>query len=459
MQVIRKFSLWLKNDSFEKKGNKADERHSGFFSGLKNKLKTIFKGNDKCVENFKKTPEGIRRASMSSEEFEKNMHCLFNNICDELGIAEKNRPKLRIFSLGLYGGRIGGGYTSLFHSLFLNSLSYKNGLFIPEHVMMHELIHCDEAIKRAGIPKERVDEVIKNALISKIYNNETEKVPGLGLKFVTPPRMPDEMQKDFAEFAQENLYKKSFGSFLKILFLLDYVKGKAGNKAKTEQEAQIEEKFHKYILGDNILQIDNKLKAMIKKYPEFVNQYKNEEEALFALLQYSALHSERYFVTPKIGIPRIEVEQLSGEKLDEAEKSLMDDIATAEGNARLHSDKDFLSAYRQYEFSPEEALAEIKSAKFVIKSFSKKYETMKSQGTLTQEQELFIKLQIKKARLNLEYKQKGLDFYQMYTRCLYDGKNVKEIIEKLIELEELRKEMHKCDDEYIKTYSCNKNLH
>ena len=113
--------------------------------------------------------------------------------------------------------------------------------------------------------------------------------------------------------------------------------------------------------------------------PEFVAQYSSEDEALTMLAKYSASHNFRYKKFTNVKIPMnssggtttyLDVPELTGEKLLEAEQSLINHIPTAEGNARMQTitnqvfagDKDF----NQYQFSPEEVLAQRNGHQFFI---------------------------------------------------------------------------------------------
>ena len=165
----------------------------------------------------------------------------------------------------------------------------------------------------------------------------------------------------------------------------------------------------------------------------------------FRCSQKAASHNVRYSIFTDVKINKgsswapdyIKVQELSGEKLAEAEQSLIDNITTIEGNGRMSgfngifaSGKDF----NQYQFSPEEVLAQKNGNNFVIEKFVDKIQKMKEAGSINPNEEARLATAIKKAKLVIEYKTKGLEYYKHYTEMI-NNPNDKELAEMVSALE------------------------
>ena len=78
----------------------------------------------------------------------------------------------------------------------------------------------------------------------------------------------------------------------------------------------------------------DKISKLIADNPDFVSQYGSEEKAVLELTRYSVSHNVRYSIFTDVKINKgsswapdyIKVQELSGEKLAEAEQSLIDNI-------------------------------------------------------------------------------------------------------------------------------------
>lgn len=384
-------------------------------------------------EEFKKTPEGIRRASLSDEEIQKEVSALYDEAFDKLGIPKEQRPKLNIEK----GKELqGGSYGKSKHTLTFNPESYKSGVFEMEDVLMHEATHCKEALLRAGIPQERVNEIVKQELLSRILNGESEEiiVKGtiVGPHMMKPPKMSAQMKKDFMQFASDNLYTDKINNDLEA-----YVIECTSLKTSTSPSEFVALKQKAQPLLD-------KLQTIIDRNPDFCTQYKNSEEALNTLAEYSLSHNVRYNIFSDVKINKgnfyspdyLSVPELSGEKLAQAEQSLIDSIATIEGNGRIAGINNLFGSkqnFNQYQFSPEEVLAQKNGNNFLIEKLSAKLNQIKSEGQLNPQEEARIINAINKARAVIEYKTKGLEYYQQYTKMINNpnDKNLAKVVQTL----------------------------
>ncbi len=372
-----------------------------YFKGKRYKTKQEEIENKKSItreEKFKKSAEGIRRASLTDEETEAEITKVYKEVFDKLGISEEQRPQLVIEKGDI---SLGGEYDIKGHVITLNPEAYKNGVFELDDIIMHEATHSKEALLRAGIPQERADEIVREQLISRIINGENEKILKtgglLGPEMMDPPKMSQSMRADFAQFAKENLYVKK-----------------------------------------SLPDMTDKINALLSKHPEFVQQYDSFDDAVKVLNDYCTSHNIRYraFSGIKINLesnkyepPRyLDIPQLSGDDLLRAEQSLIDNITSLEGNSRLNETYGLFhsnQAFNQYQFSPEEVLAQKNGNNFLIDNLTAKLNAMKEAGTLTPEQETYMSGLINKAKLIIEYKTKGLEYYKNYTELIHNPDNSK----------------------------------
>lgn len=369
--------------------------------------------HEERIAQFKKSPEGIRRAALTDEQIEAEVNSLYERVFDELKIPKEQRPKIEIKSADAIHG---GGYNQGLHTIEFNPESYKAGVFEIENVVMHEATHCREALLRASIPQEQVDAIVQKELINRVINGESEQVIKganlVGAEMVEPPKMSAGMKNDFVQFAKDNLYTK------------DANVGKMLKHITTDSDAA---------------SLLDKLKMLIKQHPEFAKQYKSESEAINALAEYSLAHNFRYnyFTNVKIRsgyeatynpegqiVMRnkyLDIGELSPEELAHAKQSLIDNITTIEGNGRTSGFKIFgvsQKEFNQYQFSPEEVLAQKNGNNFLIDTIQAKMEAMRKAGTLSAEDEAYLTGVIKKAKAVIAYKTKGLEYYKKYTQLL-----------------------------------------
>ncbi len=399
------------NDSFEKQEIIKTENKS-FFSKLRDKVEYFIVGkiftsatDDKQLSllkeeelKFKKTPEGIRRSNMSDEEIKSNAENTLNDVFNELKISQSQQPKF-IVTNNKYN--MAAAYHGSLHCIVFSTEAYKSCPREMEQILMHEMTHCNEALKRAGIPQYRANDIVKSELTKKIINGENSKIP-LVKKTIKPPKMSKEMKLDFAKFANDNLYlekpNKAYGLNFAVLY------------------RQVFKNNNITLLNITNRKMINELKMFIEKYPEFKEQYGNEEKALQKLINYSLSHFVRYEICTdtKFRHSNVDVKELQGEELKEAEKSLIDYIDTFEGNALLSNKFDKKSTFL-YQFCPEEVLAENNGYRYSIKCIEKKYKEMQQNGTLTQADKKYMDLQLKYSNMKIEYLTKGLHYRYKFT--------------------------------------------
>ncbi len=370
------------------------------------------------AEKFRKSPEGIRRAALSDEQIEAEVHKSFDKAFDDLGIPKKLRPKLKIDKAS---EKSGGSYNASNHTIDYNPESYRAGTFEIDDVIMHEATHCKEALLRAGIPQDKVNEIVKNELINRVFNGESEKIilrgSFLGTKTMDPPKMNTSLKKDFVRFACENIYKKD-NNLVKGLssYIDEYEAIKSGSKYASSVKFDAAQKEIAPFIG--------KIKAILDKHPEFTSQFDSYDDALNEMLKYSLSHNVRYNSFANVSVGRInpdDLPKLSPELLKKAEQSLVDNITTIEGNGRISGINGLFAnnnAFNQYQFSPEEVLAQKNGKTFLIKNLSARMEQLKQSGNLSPEEESFINSMIEKSKLIIEYKTKGLEYYQKYTQLI-----------------------------------------
>lgn len=388
----------------------------------------VYKSTEQKVKEFKASPEGLRRAKLSDEQVEQEVVTLFDKAFDELGIPRNQRPNLEIKKNAQI--EHGGSYGKSKHTLEINPDAYRSGTFELDDVVMHEATHCKEALLRAGIPKQRAQEIVKNELISRILNGESENiiVKGgfFGPEMMEPPKMPQAMKEEFAQLAKDMCYTDDRTLSSSITDFINHTNWKAkGEKAFNPETLEQAEKALEPLF--------ERLRAMVDKYPQYSEMNKPslsiEDDAFTKLLKYVQSQQTRYQCFADVKINRgtsyqpnyVDVPELTGEQLAQAEKSLIDNITTIEGNGRVAGFNGMFASnksFNQYQFSPEEVLAQKNGNNFLIRNLTAKMNEMKAAGTLTPEQEASMLKIIEKAKAIIEYKTKGLEYYEQYTRLI-----------------------------------------
>ena len=367
------------------------------------------------LKKFQESPEGIRRAKLTPEQLKAEIQNKYNQVFDELGIPKEQRPVLKVENADI---KHCGAYSARKHELMVNPEAYKAGVMELDDVLMHEATHCKEALLRAGLPKAKVDQIIRDNLIARISGGENEKIimsgDILGPVMMKPPKLTSGMQKDFISFAKNHLYKSD------DVFTNDFRKYISA-KEQLVHKASPENLQAVKVASQKVTSLIDDLHALVDKHPEFVNAYKTKEEAIIALEQYALSHQVRYKLFTNNTIPGITPKSLTLEQMKFAEKSLNNYVDTLEGNAAnqgIFSMFGGKKQFNQYQFSPEEVLSQKNGQNFVIKNFKAKLAELKKNGTLTPETEAYLTGAIKKAEATIAYKTKGLEYYEVYRKMI-----------------------------------------
>lgn len=343
---------------------------------------------------FKDTTEGKRRASLTTEEIEKEVNALYKEACDEYGISEELRPKIKITKRDI---KTGGGYCSTNHTIEINENSYREGIFDLPDVIKHESTHANEAILRQRLPMEEKERLTVEYLLDKIQNGDKENVIHdvgfTSVHTIKPPKLNAQMKADFSKLAQEKLYQ-----------LTDYSND----------------------------EITSMVRPLVESNPDFVKEYGSMEEAVKVLSQYAKGHNIRYrlalvrsagFNTK--GIDTSLLKELSEEEKIAAIKSFKDGIDCMESNAADQTILGIGGDFDQYQFTPEEVLAQKNGNNFEISKLQAQLDKLRSSENYDIAEEARLLDQIKRSELIIEYKTKGQEMYKLYTESINNPENKK----------------------------------
>lgn len=373
---------------------------------------------------FAKTPEGVRRAGLKSEDIEKEVNQLYKEVFDEYGVPEELRPKIQVTKVDI---KHGGGYCASKHLIEINENAYREGVFDLPDIIKHEATHANEAILRQRLPFADKEKLTKEYYIDKIMNGDKENVildKGnflSGTKTMKPPKMDSKMKSDFCKLAQDKLYQTT-------------------TAYKDEEYTQM-------------------IKPLIKSNPEFVKGYPTEEDAIKALAQYAKSHSERYNIAlynstgfNTTGIDTSLLKDLTLEEKETAIKSYISSIDCTESNAVNASGAVSLNRdFNQYQFTHEEVLAQKKGNNFEIAKLKSQLAKLRAEENYDLGEEARILDQIKKSELTIEYKTKGEQMYELYTQSLNNPED-KELAKKVLsmqkELNGIKSQLNKIDIMY-----------
>lgn len=330
-------------------------------------------------EEFAKTPEGIKRAKMTTEEISQEVSKLAKESFDQYGIPEELRPKIEIVKKD---AKTGGGYYAQKHTIEINETAYREGAFDLPNTIKHEATHAKEALIRETLTFTKKEQLTKEYLLNKIQTGDNNTVAYdttiFGNATIKPPKMSTGMKTDFAKLAQENIYK----------------------------------------IGSNGLdkkQLTKLVEPLIDKYPEFISQYQSKEEALDMLTKYAQSHQLRYKVgtTTAINLPADKVAKLG--YIDESTainsfKGILEclDGNTVSGNMGLGGD------FTQYEFGAEEVLAQLSGNKFEISHLEQELATLRKRPNFDAKQEAYLLSQIESAQKTIKYKSMGQKYYKLF---------------------------------------------
>lgn len=334
-------------------------------------------------EEFAKTPEGIKRAKMTTEEISQEVSKLAKESFDQYGIPEELRPKIEIVKKD---AKTGGGYYAQKHTIEINETAYREGAFDLPNTIKHEATHAKEALIRETLTFTKKEQLTKEYLLNKIQTGDNNTVAYdttiFGNATIKPPKMSTGMKTDFAKLAQENIYK----------------------------------------IGSNGLdkkQLTKLVEPLIDKYPEFISQYQSKEEALDMLTKYAQSHQLRYKVgtTTAINLPADKVAKLGD--IDESTainsfKGILECLdgnmsyKTVSGNMGLGGD------FTQYEFGAEEVLAQLSGNKFEISHLEQELATLRKRPNFDAKQEAYLLSQIESAQKTIKYKSMGQKYYKLF---------------------------------------------
>ena len=334
-------------------------------------------------EEFAKTPEGIKRAKMTTEEISQEVSKLAKESFDQYGIPEELRPKIEIVKKD---AKTGGGYYAQKHTIEINETAYREGAFDLPNTIKHEATHAKEALIRETLTFTKKEQLTKEYLLNKLQTGDNNTVAYdttiFGNATIKPPKMSTGMKTDFAKLAQENIYK----------------------------------------IGSNGLdkkQLTKLVEPLIDKYPEFISQYQSKEEALDMLTKYAQSHQLRYKVgtTTAINLPADKVAKLG--YIDESTainsfKGILECLdgnmsyKTVSGNMGLGGD------FTQYEFGAEEVLAQLSGNKFEISHLEQELATLRKRPNFDAKQEAYLLSQIESAQKTIKYKSMGQKYYKLF---------------------------------------------
>lgn len=334
-------------------------------------------------EEFAKTPEGIKRAKMTTEEISQEVSKLAKESFDQYGIPEELRPKIEIVKKD---AKTGGGYYAQKHTIEINETAYREGAFDLPNTIKHEATHAKEALIRETLTFTKKEQLTKEYLLNKIQTGDNNTVAYdttiFGNATIKPPKMSTGMKTDFAKLAQENIYK----------------------------------------IGSNGLdkkQLTKLVEPLIDKYPEFISQYQSKEEALDMLTKYAQSHQLRYKIgtTTAINLPADKVAKLG--YIDESTainsfKGILECLdgnmsyQTVSGNMGLGGD------FTQYEFGAEEVLAQLSGNKFEISHLEQELATLRKRPNFDAKQEAYLLSQIESAQKTIKYKSMGQKYYKLF---------------------------------------------
>jgi len=381
----------------------------GFLKGKKVETKELQTVNEKFVE----TAEGRRRAAMTSEEIEAEIAKLSNEAFDEYRISGELRPKIIVEKGNLTNG---GGYNASSHTIKINETAYREGAFDLPNVIKHEATHAREALIRETLSKTTKENLTKEYLLGKIQNGDNNTVVHdcdfFGFSTMTPPKMSPKMRADFAEFAKTNLYKNGL-----------------------------------YKIED----LTTMVEPLLKSNPEFAAQYSNEAEAVKMLAQYAKSHNLRFVMSTKtnINLTPEQLAHLDDVNRNEAITSFKNHLECTDGNAANStlSSKIGLGGgdFDQYQFGAEEVLAQQKGNQFAIKHYEQELEALRAKPGYSKTQESYLLNEIKKAKITIEYKTKGNEYYKLFMESQRHPENkelARQVAKMSKELEQLAKTTH-----------------
>ncbi len=335
----------------------------------------------------------------------------------------------------------GGSYNQGKHEIVFNADKLRDGTYKSiEEVAVHEATHAENAILRHMLAQSEADEIVKDALLSRIQNGEAEEIISsaslFGAQMMKPPKLSPKMKNDFSKFAQEVLYDKNFeyandlDSYNRNKYLFKSSYSTLDEKVELSKKiAELEPKIKPFL---------DKVRALLTDNPEFVELNGGRyDDALDLMLQYCESHNIRYrsFSNNKIDqIKDVKFEPLTKEEHARAAKSLQGYIETIEGNSRISGFNAIFGAtkeqFNQYQFSFEELLARNNAANF---EKTKLLQNLNSER-ISDIQKTNISKRLEEIEFQLEYNKVGEQYYKAYGDALNNPENA-DIIKNLRAIE------------------------
>ena len=209
----------------------------------------------------------------------------------------------------------------------------------------------------------------------------------MGDETIKPPKMNAQMKNDFSKLAQDKLYQMA---------------------SYTDDE------------------LVAMVKPLVESNPEFIQGFNNTDDAINAMANYAKSHNYRY---------QIAIRHSSGFNTSNVDTSLLKELSQEEKLAAIKSFKESIDCiesnsvndtgyfgfggdFNQYQFAPEEVLAQQKGSGFEISKLETKLAQLKNQQNYDLAEEARLLDQIKKAKLTIEYETKGQEMYRLYTESI-----------------------------------------
>ena len=360
---------------------------------------------------FKKTPEGKRIAALSDEQITSEVRQIFNEVFDEIGVPETDRPTLKIIKKEK---NLGGSYNQGTHSISFNIESYRAGLFDIEETIRHEASHCQDAMMKARLSDINIREISQKSLADRILSGDSPRVTkwnnGYGMETIEPPKMSMKLRRQFAQFAKENIYNDNFSGFsLRDLQEQRRLIKENSGFAKSKQPI---------ISTSSLSDVMTKLTQLLDDNMDFVQQYSSYDDALYALSDYVLSHKYRYQALLQKSPKSMPLKQVD---VAEVQKAVYNKVTQIDGGSRLHEAFGVNvtdDVYSQYAYSHEEVTAETKALRYLIRKLTEKMNLKKQNGTLTLQEETQIAEKIGRLNSKIDVRLKGCEYLEEYTKYL-----------------------------------------
>lgn len=343
-------------------------------------------------KEFTKTPEGIKRANMTTEEISQEVNKLAKEAFDEYKIPEELLPQIEITKANMEQG---GGYRIYGHKIEVNENSYREGAFDLPNVIKHEATHAREALIRDTLSYTKREQLTKEYLLNKIMSGDNntviKDVDIFGFSTINPPKMPPQMRTDFAELAQKHIFQ-------------------IGSKGIEKQK------------------MSKLVEPLIDKYPEFIQEYKNRSEALELLTDYGMSHQLRYKIgtTNSLNLSTEQIAKLGKINEEEAITSFKNHLECQDGNASNNTFGSKIGLggdFDQYQFGTEEVLAQKMGNEFEIAHLEKELEVLRKMPNFDRARENYLLTEIDKAKSTIIYKTKGREYYNLFMEAKNNPEN------------------------------------